>query len=134
MTTCGAAERQVAALHVAGADVGGEAAYYLALYSYYLGGAVAPRGFFYSQVGYAVGLCDHAMRHAAGEHIADRGLVRMETIGVDFRRANHALAQIVDELQRVLGVALGGAVADDRASRSGEVNVGVLVAGNYCVR
>ena len=54
------------------------------------------------------------MRSAAIEGVADGVLVRMKAIRADLRRADHALAQILDKQVRSLTVALAGAVADDR--------------------
>ena len=60
--------------------MGRNAAYYIALYGYYLSGAVAPRGVFYGKVRYAVGLYDHAMMGAAMEGVTDRVLVGQEAV------------------------------------------------------
>ncbi|WP_196232365.1 hypothetical protein [Bradyrhizobium japonicum] len=75
------------ALNVAGRDFDREAAYYVTLYCNYLCRAVAARSVVYSQVGYAVGLYDHAMVGLAPEGIADGVLVRQEAIGADLRLA-----------------------------------------------
>ena len=95
----------------------GDAAYYVTAYSYYFGGAVAAGSVFYGKVGYAVRLYDHAMGSPAIEGVADGVLVGQEAVRADFWRADHALAQILDEQVRILAVAFAGAVADDRLGR-----------------
>ena len=110
------AQREVLALNVAGRDMRWDAAYYVALYGYYFCRAVATRGIFYSQVRFAVGLYDHAMRGAAIEGVADSVLIGQETVSADLRRSDHPLAQVLNEQVRVLAVALAGAIADDGLS------------------
>src|ERR1044072_4035642 len=86
----GHAQRQVAALHVAGRDVGRHAAYYVIGYGYYGGRAVAVRSVL-AQVRYAVGLLHHAVRRTTAEGIADRVAIRAEAVRADLRRTDDAL-------------------------------------------
>ena len=96
--------------------MGGDATLYLARYCYYLSRRIAASGIFYRQIGYAVRLYDHAMRNAIAEHVADGELVWMKAIGRNLRRADDALAQVVNKFHRVVGVAFAGAVRNDGAS------------------
>lgn len=54
------------------------------------------------EVGYAVGLYDHAMRGAAVEGIADSVLVRVKAVRANLRRSQHALAKILHEHVRTI--------------------------------
>jgi hypothetical protein len=74
------AQCEILPLNVAGRNVRRDAAYYVALYCYYLSGAAAARSVFYGEVRYAVGLYDHAMVGLAGKGAADAFLVRVEAI------------------------------------------------------
>ena len=61
------AEREVLTFDVGRGDFCRHASYRLTAYCYYLSRAITPRRVFYSKVGYAVGLYDHAMRGAVTE-------------------------------------------------------------------
>ena len=97
------------------------------LYGYYLRWGIAARSFRYIQVGYAVGLIDDAVRGALAESVADRGLVVVQAVRADFRRADHATAQVLDKIVRSRAVALASAIANNRPRGRCERHVGVLV-------
>ena len=67
-----------------------------------------------NQVGDAERLADDPVG-AGLESIADRRLIRLEAIRRDFRRTDHTLTQVPNELVRAVAAALAGVVADDRA-------------------
>jgi hypothetical protein len=87
------AQREVLAFNVAGRDVRGLAAYYLARYGYYLGGGVAPRR--RGRVRYGIGFIDNAVRHLLAKRSANCGSIEIQTIGGNFRRADHATTQVL---------------------------------------
>ena len=103
-----------------------DAAYYLTVRSNYFGRAVAARSILHSQVHYAVGLYDHAMRQATIEGVADGVLVRVEAVGL--RDAKDALAEVLHEQVRILAVALASAIGDNGLSGGGQRNERILVA------
>jgi hypothetical protein len=68
------ADREVSAFRVAGRNLCGDAAYYVATCRDYRSGTVASRNLFNVQVRYAVGLAHDAMRHPIAEGMTDRRL------------------------------------------------------------
>lgn len=106
----------MAALHIRRADLCWNAAYDVARYCYYFGGAVAARCFGYRKVRYAVGFRDGAMGEAIAEGITDRILVRTVAVRRNLRFANHTLANILNEAIGVFARALAGQVGNDRAT------------------
>ena len=68
------------------------------------------------QVGYTVGLIDDPVGDLGAERFADCVLVRRQAIRRELRRADDALAHILNELFGILSAALAGEVADDRPS------------------
>jgi hypothetical protein len=71
------------------------AAYYVAGYCYYLGSAVASRGFFYGKVRYRIGLGDRAVRNTIAEGIADRVLVGMKAIRRNLGHSDNPVANVI---------------------------------------
>ena len=55
-------------------------------------------------------------------------LVGVQAVRRNLRHADHALAQVLNEIVRGLAVALAGAIADDRPRGGGQRDIGVLVA------
>src|ERR1700683_1203257 len=103
-------------------------AYYLTRYGYYLGRGIAACRFLHADVRYGIGFVDDAMRRLFAKRIAHRVFVVQKAIGGNFRRANHAAAQVLNKLVRSVAVALAGELTDDGASGGSERNVSVLVA------
>jgi hypothetical protein len=85
---------------------------------------------FYGKVRYRVGLYDLAVRSLASEGVTDRVLIGQEAVSRDFRRADNALAKVLDELARVVAVALARHIGDDSARGRGQGDIGGLVAGH----
>lgn len=88
------------------------AAYDLACYRYYGGRAVAVGGVF-PKVRYRVGLDDLAVSHGRPEGVADRRQVRQETIRRNLRLADDAPGKVLNEMVRIVAVALADAIGDD---------------------
>jgi len=65
------ADREIAALNVAGRDLVRRAAYCSAAYRDYSGGAVTTRGLWRGQMGYAVGLDDLTVNRVGAEGVAE---------------------------------------------------------------
>src|SRR6185437_10858941 len=83
--SAGHAHGQILPLDVAGRNLSGHAAYYIAAYCYYLRRRIAYSGSG-PQVGYGIGLYDLTVRNAIAKRHADRGGVRPKTVSRNFGR------------------------------------------------
>lgn len=77
---------------------------------------------------YAVGLYDHTMRGVIAERVADRYAVGVKAIGGNLGLADHATAEVVQEIHRAFTVSLADAPANDGLLRSGHADKNVLIA------
>src|SRR4051794_19880219 len=70
------------------------------------------------------------MRSALAESVPDRRLVMVPSVRRNLRCADHALAQVLNEIVRHGPGALAGAIADDRAAGRAQSDERVLVAAH----
>ena len=77
-----------------------DAAYYVTLYRDYSRRRIAARGFRYCKVRYGIGLSDRAVGDTVSECIPDGGSVEGQSVRGNLGRADHAVAQILNELIR----------------------------------